>query len=139
MTENAFIDKSIEPDDHSLRELLGVKEKYWYKIKQYLDNTYEDITGVWKYYYEKSGWFLQVRRKKRILFWLTPQEDNLLITFWFGDKAVSIIEQSDLPQEMKDTLNGAIKFQIGRRFQINIKQDEDVNHIIKLININTRN
>ena len=139
MTEKAFLDKAIEPDDHSLLELLGDTGRYWDKIKQYLNDTYEDITEIWKYYYEKSGWFLQVRRKKRTLFWLTPQKDNLLITFWLGNKAVSIIEQSDLPQEMIDTLNRAKKYQIGRSIQIDVNHDDAVDHIIKLINIKTRN
>ena len=41
-------------------------------------------------------------RKKKTLFWIGILQDTFRITFYFGDKAEPLIENSDLPATMKE-------------------------------------
>jgi len=59
---------------------------------------------VWKHYCKKSGWILKLLLKKRNIFFFTPQEGYFRIVFVFGDKAVQHIENSELSQNIKDTI-----------------------------------
>ncbi|HEX9652826.1 MAG TPA: DUF3788 family protein [bacterium] len=52
--------------------------------------------------------------KKTNLCFLTPLQNLFRIAFVFGDKAVAVIEQSDLPDTIVDTLKNARKYAEGR-------------------------
>ena len=135
MTDKVFLDKSIEPNEDTLLEVLGDTAQYWQKLEQYLNDEYGDIDEEWKYYYEKYGWFLQIVRKKKTLFWLTPYEAYFRITFWFGDKAVEKIENSALPIEIKEKIRNAQEYQIGRSLPIDVKQSKDLQIVFRLLEI----
>ena len=139
METNIFYDESFQPDDESLIEILGETGKYWQAIKKHLKDKYGDFNEEWKFYYKKTGWILQITQKKRTLFWLKPYEGYFSITFWFGDKAVAMVEKSDLPEDIINTLRNAKKYQIGRSIQIYVKSSEDVENVKKLIEIKVSN
>ncbi len=139
MEHRVLLDKSIEPNDDLLLEVLGGSGQYWKKIKQHLNDEYGDFNEIWKYYYQKSGWFLQIERKKRTLFWLTPYKEYFCITFWFGDKAVAVIEKSDVPNQTKERLRNAKKYKIGRSIPIDVRQQKDIQLVEKLLKIKINN
>jgi len=61
----------------------------------------------WKFYGQKSGWILKTLRKKRNLFFFIPLEDSFQVSFVYGEKAVVVVEKSDLPQELITELKNA--------------------------------
>ena len=97
MLNNIFIDKSVKPDNQKLSKALGTSYKCWEEIKNSLTNEYGELIKEWKYYGQKIGWTLKLLLKKRNLFFLAAYDKYFRIAFIFGDKAVSVIEQSDLP------------------------------------------
>ncbi len=139
MESNIFADKSTKPDDKNLAEVLGKTETFWQEIKKHLQDEYGDVKEEWKDYYKKSNWVLQVIRKKRTMFWFKPFKDYFCIAFWFGDKAVAVVEKSDLPESIINSLKNAKKYQIGRSVQIYVKHSEDVENVKKLIEIKIKN
>jgi hypothetical protein len=139
MENSVFMDKSIIPDQHMLEENLGVTSDLWKKIKTHLEENYGPITEDWKFYSEKYGWTLKMLRKKRNLFFFTPLENYFRIVFVFGDKAVAVIEQSDLPKDMIETLKNVRKYAEGRGLPIEVKSDADVENIKKLVKIKINN
>ena len=122
MSENVFTDKSVKPNDLLLSEVLGTKYKYWDEIRTSLRNSYEGLIEEWKYYGQKYGWSLKLLLKKRNLFFFTAYKKYFIIGFVFGDKAVSIIEKSDLPKNMIDELKNAKKYAEGRGLRVEIKK-----------------
>jgi len=70
---------------------------------------------------------------------MIPIEGSFKITFVFGDKAVSVVEKSDLPKEIINTLKGTKKYMEGRGIQIDVKDLEDVKNIKKLVEIKVNN
>lgn len=139
METNAFMEKSIQPDDRQLARLLGRNAPFWEAIKQHIAQKHGDITEEWKFYNTKSGWTLKVLRKKRNLFFFTPLPGFFRMVFVFGDRAVSAVEKSDLPENLKNELKQARKYAEGRGIRIEVKSQKDVEYIKKLIDIKVSN
>lgn len=139
METNAFMDKSVQPDDGQLACVLGKSLIFWKAIKQHLAQNHGDFTEEWKFYNAKSGWTLKVLRKKRNLFFFVPLQGAFRVAFVFGDKAVAAVEKSDLPEALKNELSNAHKYAEGRGLRIEVKFQKDVEHIKKLIDIKVGN
>lgn len=97
MAASIFENQATKPTDQMLAEALGKTSKLWQDFKKHLNSEYGELIEEWKYYNPKSGWQLKTIKKKRNLFFFTPLKEQFMIVFVFGDKAVSIVEKSDLP------------------------------------------
>ena len=139
MSTSIFNDKGVKPDNEMLQENLGNTGPYWDKIKNYLKENIGDIIEDWKYYNPKSGWILKNMLKKRNLFFFTPFDGYFRITFVFGDKAVAVVEKSDLPEKIKNSLINARKYMEGRGISIEVKREEDVEIVKKFVEIKVNN
>jgi len=122
-----------------LARVLGKSNRLWKEIKKHLKAEYGELTEDWKFYGQKSGWLLKTLRKKRNLFFFIPLERSFKVSFVFGDKAVAVAEQSDLPQDLITTLKNARKYAEGSGLQIEVKKSADVEHIRKLVKIKVNN
>lgn len=136
---SVFIDKTIIPNNQMFANTLGASYKLWEKIKSSLTINYGELNEDWKFYGQQIGWTLKLLYKKRNLFFLTPYENYFQIAFLFGDKAVAIIEKSDLPQNIIDELKYARKYAEGRRLRMAVKKPNDVKLVLKLTEIKISN
>jgi hypothetical protein len=139
MSSSIFCDKSIRPDDRKLAEALGCTYPLWVEIKSHIQAEYGELVEEWKYYNPKSGWILKSLNKKRNLFFLTPCQKYFRIAFVFGDKAVAVIEKSDLPAAMIEELRKAKKYAEGRGLRLEVRKRSDVEHAKKLLAIKMMN
>jgi len=130
-----FMDKSIQPNEESIKEALGLKYKYWKEIRTSLNKEYEELKEEWKYYGQKSGWTLKLFYKKRNLFFFSVYEDYFAIAFVFGDKAVDAIINSNLPAKYIEEILAAKKYAEGRGIRIEVREKTDVKIILKLVEI----
>ena len=122
-----------------LSDALGQSYKYWEEIKNSLVDQYGTLTEEWKYYSASSGWTLKLLLKKRNLFFFAPCEKYFRIAFIFGDKAVSAVEESDLPARMVQELKSAKRYVEGRGLRLEIKKKADIKHVITLAGIKIHN
>ena len=139
MAVSVFDDKATKPTGQMLAKTLGKSNRLWQEIKKNLKAEYGELTEEWKFYGQKSGWILKTLRKKRNLFFFIPFEGSFRVSFVFGDKAVAVVEQSDLPRDLIRTFKNARKYAEGRGLQIDVKRSADVKHIKKLVNIKVNN
>jgi hypothetical protein len=139
MSASVFDDKSVKPDNKTFLNAIGKTAKLWQKIKSNLENEYGELIEDWKYYGQKTGWLLKVLRKKRNLFFCIPLKGCFRIAFVFGEKAVSAVESSDLPEAIKVELKNARKYAEGRGIRIEVKSSKDVENIQKLVEIKVKN
>jgi hypothetical protein len=139
MGTNYFMDKSVKPEDKTLKKALGDTSKYWIDIKSYIAENYPGTAEEWKKYGEKYGWTLKTLLKKRNLFFFAAYDGYFNITFIFGDKAVAIVEKSDLPKSIIEKLCNSKKYMEGRGINIEVKKQKDVGIIKKLIDIKVNN
>lgn len=139
METNAFMDKSVQPDGRRLAHVLGESETFWTAIKYHIVQKHGDFTEEWKFYNTKSGWTLKALLKKRNLFFFVPLQGSFRMAFVFGDRAVSAVEKSDLPEDIKNELKNARKYAEGRGLRIEVKSRKVVEHVKKLIDIKISN
>ena len=133
MPSSAFSDKQVEPDDQKLAPVLGKSWPLWAEIKDHVQAVCGQVVEEWKYYGAKYGWTLKTLYKKRNLFCFTPHRASFNVSFVFGDKAVAMIEKSDLPRALVEDIAGAKKYAEGRGLRIEVKTRRDVEHVKKLL------
>ncbi len=139
MSVSVFDDKAVKPDEKTLLKAIGNTAGHWQKIKSNLKNEYGELVEDWKYYGQKTGWLLKVLRKKRNLFFCIPLKGSFRIAFVFGEKAVSAVQSSDLPEAINLELRNARKYAEGRGLRIDVESAKDVENIRKLVEIKVKN
>ena len=139
MASSIFDDPTDMPDGTRLEQALGESAAFWAAIKQNIATEYGTAMEEWKYYNARSGWLLKMLLKKRNLFFFVPQKDFFRMSFIFGDKAVAVVEQSDLLAEIIRALVEARKYMEGRGVSLEVRHRIDLEHAIKLLRIKVEN
>jgi hypothetical protein len=135
MYQSSFLDRSFQPDPERLSDVLGESFNLLQQVREYLSQTFGEIVEEWKFYGAKSGWLLKMLKKKRNLFFVIPMQDFFVISFVFGDKAVAQIFETDLPDELKSTLQNARKYAEGRGLPIEVRSEKELEQIKTLVDI----
>ena len=136
MESNVLNDKSIRPNDDIVFSIIGDTSLLWQQIMSYLYDSHKDISEEWNYYNDGKSWLFRTLKKKKTIFWIRVLNDTFRIAFWFGDKAESIIEQSDLTGNIINEFKTAKKMGItGRCISIEMSDSKDFDNVKKLIEI----
>jgi len=133
-----FSDKQIIPADDLIFSIIGEKKKLWQTIMTHMQDNYKESAGVWNYYNDGKRWFFKMVWKKKTVFWIGILEDTFRVTFWFPDRAEPVIENSELPQVIKDEFKNAKKYGSTRGLSIKMEETGDVENVIKLIGIKSK-
>lgn len=128
-------DKTIQPDDNLIYTIIGKKQIYWQQIIQHLHDHYTDITEVWRFYNDGKCWLFRTLRKKKTIFWLGVIKDTFRITFYLGDKAQPLIEDSTITDEVKNKFRDAKPSKFGRAVSITIANSLDFEDVKTLIDV----
>jgi hypothetical protein len=131
-------DKSIYPSDELLGSIFGEKMVIWQTITGYVKDNYKDVTGEWRYYNDGWQWLFKMQQKKKTIFWAGVLKDTFRITFYFGNKAETVIEGSNLPQKIKDEFRDAKRYGTLRAISTIITGNNDLDNILKLIELKTK-
>jgi hypothetical protein len=134
MENIVLTDRFTTPTDELIFAIIGDRKIFWQKIMSYLHDNHTYITEVWRFYDDSKCWLFRALMKKNTIFWVGILDGTFRISFYFSDKAVPFIAQSDLPERIKNeyaSTQGS-KF---RSITIKIADAEDVDNVIKLIGI----
>jgi len=135
MPDNPFTDKNIKPDERLLAKILGETYKLWDDLRNHLTESYGNLIEDWKFYSPKYGWTLKILKKKRNLFFFTPIPNAFRVSFVFGDKAVSHVEATNLPEKIKIAIRSARKYTEGRGISIEVNSASEIDQIKKLVEV----
>jgi Protein of unknown function (DUF3788) len=130
-------DNSIIPTDEYIFSIIGDKKKFWESIMSYMRDNYKDSSGGWNYYNDGKRWLFKMIFKKKTTFWISVVEDTFRVTLWFSDKAEALINESNLPQSIKDEFRSSKKYGAIRAVTIKINTTIDVDNVLRLIAIKT--
>lgn len=139
MEDYLFLDKSNEPTELDLKEVLSDTYNLWTDIKLTISSQYGSTISEWKFYTKKTGWTLKTLLGKRNLFFFKPYNKYFTLTFVFGDKAVNAVEDSDVSENLKQTLREAKKYAEGRGISVEVKNKKNVKDVLKLLDIKINN
>ena len=131
-------DKSVTPTDELIFSIIGKNQEHWKKIMQTIHEKYPEAQGQWNYYNDGKNWLYKMSRKKKTIFWIALHKDTFRITFYFGDKAETIIEKSDLPSRIIEEFKNGKRYGKIRAISMKVLQSEDVENAIKLTDIRVK-
>jgi hypothetical protein len=135
MEPKVLTDKSVFPNDDQVFAIIGENRLHWQRLMHTILEKYPDAEEVWRYYNDGKSWLFRVLRKKKTLFWVGVLKDTFRITFYFGDKAESLIEKSDLPDAMKVEFKNSRQFGKFRAITIKVGRTEDIENALRLAEI----
>lgn len=138
MTTSAKIivsDPLTEPTDEIISQFLGEKMTWWHTIIDGTIKNYPNVTGVWRYYNDGKQWLFRLLQKKNTIFWLNLFEESFRITFYYTDKAESLLEKSGIPGEVLEQFKSGKYYNKIRGITTKISSDRDVDTVLKLIAI----
>ena len=131
-------DKSVIPDDEYIYSLIGNNKVHWKRIMDHVSENYKDTSGSWNYYNDGKQWLFKMVHKKKTIFWSSITNKTFRITFYLGNKAEAIIENSDLPRNVRDEFKTAKRYGLIRPVTFLINSERDVDNVLKLIAIKSK-
>ncbi len=135
-----FDDKSKQPTEQMLAKAIGGQYQLWTDIADYVVKKYPKAVKEWKYYNVKGyGWSFRVKDKKRNIIYMSPKDGFFMAAFVFSDKGVDAVQESSLPQSIKDELRNSKKYPEGRAIRLEVRNKTDLANIKTLIDIKLDN
>ena len=132
--ENLLLtNKEIYPTDEYIFSIIGEKRVFWQQIMNYMANNYKDASGSWNFYIDGKRWLFKMTNKKKTVFWAGILNDSFRITFYLGNKAETLIENSDLAQNIKEEFKTAKRYGLIRPVTLLVNGNEDVDNVLKMI------
>lgn len=139
MALSALDDKSKKPTNDDLTAVLGRTRQLWDHLVNDVAQTYTPVVQEWGFAGEKYGWSLRLKRKKRTILYLIPQQRHFLCAFVFGGKATEAAREADLPAETIEAINDAPVYGEGRGFRLKVSKRKDVETMAALTAIKMAN
>jgi hypothetical protein len=134
--ENILLeDKSVYPTNDYIFSLMGERKFHWQRIMNHMATEYKDSEGSWNFYNDGKRWLFKMARKKKTIFWAGLIDDTFRITFYLGNKAETVIENSELSTAIKDEFRTAKRYGLIRPVSFKIKDELDVDNVLKMIEI----
>jgi lysylphosphatidylglycerol synthetase-like protein (DUF2156 family) len=137
MAPSVLDDKAVVPDDEQLETAIGKSFKLWNDIRGHIFERYDKVVEKWTHSGKNYGWSWRAKQGKRALVYLIPQKGFFLAAFCFGDKAVVAVEESNVPEAIKEGLRTARKYAEGRGIRFEVRKAGDVKTIRTLLEIKT--
>lgn len=131
-------DRNIYPTDDYVFSFIGEKKEFWQTIMKYMSENFKGSAGEWNFYNDGKRWLFKMVYKKKTVFWATILQSAFKITFYLGNKAEPVIENSDLPQNMKDDFKTVKRYGLIRPVSIIVDSIDDVDNVLKMINIKSK-
>ena len=139
MAYSAFDDRSLEPRDSDLAEILGDSHDLWDQLKSRMEGQFQPLSVDWVFSGKKWGWSLRLKQKKRAVLYMTPRSDHLVVGFALGQKAVDAAHESDLPQSVLDMIDGSQKYAEGRAVRFEVRTRDDLGTATRIAAIKMEN
>lgn len=114
MALSTFADKAHQPTDRDLRSVLGKAHTAWVQLIELVSDRIAPILPVWGFASAKFGWSMRLKRKDRVILYMTPREDHFLVSFALGEKAVVAAHAYQLPKSVMKAIESAPKYTEGR-------------------------
>jgi hypothetical protein len=132
--ENILLtDERIYPTDEYIFSIIRDKKILWQSIMNYMTDNYKDSSGEWNFYNDGKKWLFKMVNRKKTVFWIGILNDTFRVTFWFSDKAESLINECSLSENIKDEFRTSKKYGAIRAVTIKINDNMDVDNVLRLI------
>lgn len=139
MALSAFDHTSGQPTEPALRAVLGRSFAAWQDLQARVAESCPPIAPVWACSGAKAGWGLRLKRRDRIVLYMTPCKGYFLVSFALGEKAVRAARGQDLPAEMLARIDAAPRYPEGRGVRFEVRTAAAVEPLVQLAGIKLAN
>jgi hypothetical protein len=139
MALSALTDKSSEPTEHNLREVLGKAFDIWELLISSVDERIGPTSRIWARTSKSTGWGLRLRQKDRIILYMTPQSGRFLVSFALGEKAVAAARRLKLPAQLLSAIDAAPRYAEGRGLRVEVSRRGQVRALAMLAQVKHEN
>jgi hypothetical protein len=126
MALSSFDDKSHPPKPAELKKVLGKSAGLWDELVSHVTGSHPPITEQWNFSGAKYGWSLRLKRKDRIVLYLTPQAGVFLAGIVLGEKAAKAAHESGLPDSTLTLIDSAPRYAEGRGIRLAVATRRDL-------------
>lgn len=128
-------DKTVYPDDNVLKRCLGDAKDAWDAFAGFLERNYPHYSGEWRYYNDGNSWLYKITRKTKTICWVSVYRGKFTTTFYFPDRAESLIVNSTLRKNYIEQFVNARRFGKTRGLTVDVRKIADLATSKKLIAI----
>lgn len=139
MALSTFSDKTHQPTDKDLRLALGQAYTAWMRLIELASDRITPISQVWGFTSASTGWGLRLKRKDRVILYMTPRENHFLVSFALGEKAVAAAQAQKLPAAVLKAIEAAPKYAEGRGVRFKVQHTREVVALATLAKIKNDN
>lgn len=135
MAFSAFADKAHQPTEKDLCSVLGKAFTAWVRLIELVSDRVPAISQVWGFTSARFGWSIRLKRKDRVILYMTPREKHFLVSFALGEKAVVAAHAQKLPAAVLKAIESAPKYAEGRGVRFEVRQAREVPALAALAEI----
>jgi hypothetical protein len=135
MASSVFGDKATIPDESALAAALGPAHALWCELRADIGRLFGPVDEEWAYSGKAYGWSLRLKRKSRAIVYLTPLASGMRVSFAFGERAVELARQAELPAHVIELIESAPRYPEGRAVRMAVADDADVRLAVRLAEI----
>ena len=132
MALSAFADPLNPPEPAALRHVLGASARLWSELVSHVAENHAPVTERWSFSGAKFGWSLRLKRRERVVLYMTPQTGAFTVGIVLGEKAVKAARESGLPASILERIDSAPRYAEGRGIRLTVATPEDVAAVQKL-------
>ena len=132
MALSVFDDRSHRPSADEIAEALGASARLWEQLISDVEAAYPPVDRVWDYSGARYGWSLRLKRRDRILLYLTPQDGEFLLGVVLGEKAALAAHEAGLPEPVLDLIDQAPRYAEGRGVRTPVSAQADLDAALLL-------
>lgn len=118
MVLSALDDENAAPTPEGLERVLGSAAPAWRHLHARVASEYAPVSHSWNFAGAKYGWIQRLKRKKRTLLYLTPQNGRFLVGMVLGDRALGLLDRDRLSREVLDLIDEAPRYGEGTGIRI---------------------
>jgi hypothetical protein len=133
MALSALDDKALNPTPADLTRVLGPSEEAWHHLVSRIEATYGPLSAEWSFSGAKYGWSFRLRRKKRTILYMIPQERSFLVGLVLGDRALALLRRDDLDGDVLALIDEAPRYGEGTGFRIPVTSISDCSDIETIV------
>ncbi|HPR63363.1 MAG TPA: DUF3788 family protein [Thermoanaerobaculia bacterium] len=126
------------PTSSQIMEVLGPAWDSWSSLFDWLTETAGVDSHEWKNSGAAYGWSMRVKRGKRIIAYMIPQDQQFLVGLVLGDRAMKTLGSLSLAPSVMDVIRGAKRYGEGTGFRLPVSSESDLESIQSLIELKLR-
>jgi hypothetical protein len=135
MEEVYLTNKAVYPADDIIFALLGKTKVFWKSMLEDIETRYPGSAGEWNFYNDGKRWLFKMVYRKKTVFWASVLKDAYRITFYLSKKGEPLVENSDIPDTVKEEFRNAKPYGAIRPLTLIVRSQDEIEIIKKAIDI----